>query len=419
MAIARSVAIVGGGIGGLTVANTLMRAGVSVSLYERFPHFIPTSGAAVGLQPNGQISLEHVGFKDEVAKIIQPFHLWQVIDNHGQPISTSKRLAEYSERFGYSMGGALRSDLVEILKGPIEKAGHLHYGHQVRKIEQDAEGVTITFNHGKEEKSVRVDMVIGADGIHSTVVQQIFPQTSPPVHAKENIFYGIIDNIDEQTSIPSSITAKNTLTQYFGRGEFISYRAGNEGHFMWAATYAADAPPSTNADTEWTTMNNQRELSRLLARFPDTHPIHRCAAATDQQRLLHFGLFYRQHRSDGWHRGRICLLGDACHATLPYVGQGANMAIEDALVLTSSLEKHQFHLEPAFREYFQKRFDRTKRVVNMARYMGLFLHSENPIVHALRQRLVPWLMNSDMMIRTIEKEMYDHCPVPIEKKKRS
>ena len=416
MAVARSAAIIGGGIGGLTVANALMRAGVSVSVYERFPRFIPTAGAAVGLQPNGQISLEHLGFKDQVTKILHPFHLWQVIDNHGQPISTSKRLAEYSERFGYSMGGALRAELVDILKRPIEDVGHLHYGHQVKQIEQDAEGVTITFDHGKEQKSVRVDMLIGADGIHSTVVQQIFPQSSPPVHAKENIFYGIIENIDQQTSIPSSITRKNTITQYFGRGEFISYRAGNGGHFMWAATYAADAPPSSSGDTEWTTLNNQRELSRLRTRFPDTHPIHRCAAATDEHRLLHFGLFYREHRSDGWHRGRICLLGDACHATLPYVGQGANMAIEDALVLTSSLEKHQFQLEPAFQEYYQKRFDRTRRMVNMARYMGLFLHSENAIVHALRQRLVPRLMNSELMLKMAEKEMYEHCPVPIQRR---
>jgi 2-polyprenyl-6-methoxyphenol hydroxylase-like FAD-dependent oxidoreductase len=181
---------------------------------------------------------------------------------------------------------------------------------------------------------------------------------------------------------------------------------------MWAATYPADAPPPASGDTEWTGINNQRELNRLLTRFPSSHPVRQCAAATDNKRLLHFGLFYRRHRDDGWHRGRICLLGDSCHATLPYIGQGANMAIEDATSLAFCLE-HHFHIESAFQDYYKQRFNRTKRVVNMARYMGLFLHSENPILHTIRQRLVPWLMNSDMMIKMAEKELYENCPTPI------
>ncbi|CAF4729959.1 unnamed protein product, partial [Rotaria magnacalcarata] len=72
---------------------------------------------------------------------------------------------------------------------------------------------------------------------------------------------------------------------------------------------------------------------------------------------------------------------------------------------------------PAFQEYYKNRFNRTKRVVNMARYMGLFLHSENPLVHSIRQRLVPWLMQSNMMIRMAEKELYENCPVPMEQRK--
>jgi 2-polyprenyl-6-methoxyphenol hydroxylase-like FAD-dependent oxidoreductase len=259
-------------------------------------------------------------------------------------------------------------------------------------------------------------MLVGADGIHSTVVKQIFDGSARPIFVNENIFYGIIDDIDQQTSIDSVVTTRNTLTQYFGFGEFLCYRAGNKGQFMWAATYPSATPPTNSDDAEWSEMNNQRDLTAFLRRFPSSHPVHQCAAATDSRRLLHFGLFYRQHRPDAWHRARICLLGDACHATLPYVGQGANMAIEDALVLALSLEKHHFQMEPAFQDYFHKRFDRTKRMVNMARYMGLFFHSENPLIHALRQRLIPWLIHSNLFIKLAEKEMYDHCPIPIRQK---
>lgn len=412
MSVVRSVAVIGAGIGGLTVTNALMRLGLKVSLYERSPCFMATAGAGFGLQPNGQISLEYIGF-ERIKDLIQPFHLWQVIDDYGRPISVSTRLKDYEQRFGYAIGGALRADLVDLLKKPIEEENCLFYSHRAKKFEQDSDGVTVTFDHNQEEKFIRADLVIGADGIHSTVVDLVFGQSSPAVHSKENIFYGVIENIDSQTSIDSSVRDKNTLTQYFNHGEFISYRTGNRGHFIWAATYPANSPPINNGDGEWTRMNNQREFNSFLKRFPQTHPIHQCAEATKLERLLHFGLFYRQHRADGWHRGRICLLGDSCHATLPYTGQGANMAIEDGVVLALCLEKHRFHIEPALQEYYRKRFERTKRAVNMARYMGLFLHSENIFIRTIRQKTMSRLMNSESVLKHAEQEMYKHCPIPL------
>jgi salicylate hydroxylase/6-hydroxynicotinate 3-monooxygenase len=233
MAIARSVAIVGGGIGGLTAANSLKRLGLSVSLYERSPYFIPTAGAGFVLQPNRQISLAYIGFKDQAKKLPHPIFKWQMINDNGEVLSTSDRLGEYEKLFGYFLGGTIRAELVDILKEPIEKTGILHYSHNMIDIKQDTDGVTISFEN---KKSIHVDMVIGADGIHSTVVKKIFSQTDPPIYSKENIFYGVIDNIDQQTTINPSITAKNTLTQYFNRGKFVAYRVGNQGQFIWAAT---------------------------------------------------------------------------------------------------------------------------------------------------------------------------------------
>ncbi len=411
MAVARSVAIIGGGIGGLTTANTLMRAGMSVSLYERAPYFIPTVGAGFGLQPNGQAVLAHIGFKEKAKQITYPFLVWQFINGNGDVISSTKRPADYDKRFGFCLGGTVRAELVDILKEPIEQVGNLHYNHNVVNIEQDSDGVTIYFENEKQQKPVRVDMVVGADGIHSTVVNKIFPQSPPPIFTKENIFYGVVDNIDQQTSINASVKAENALTQYIDRGEFLTCRIGHKGELMWAATYPCDVPPPTSGDDEWKEINNRRELENILKRFPKLHPIHECAAATSEKRLLHFGLYYRQQRNDGWHRGRICLLGDSCHATLPYVGQGANMAIEDAVSLSQSLEKHDFRMEPAFQQYYNQRFNRTKRVVNTARSVGLLLHSQNPVLSALGRRLGPLMVQSKLFMDMAEKEFYNNCPI--------
>ncbi|CAF2057987.1 unnamed protein product [Rotaria magnacalcarata] len=88
MATARSVAIIGGGIGGLTVANALMHVGLSVSLYERSPFLIPTAGAGFGLQPNGQAVLAHIDFKEKVQQITHPYLVWQIINGNGDVIAS-------------------------------------------------------------------------------------------------------------------------------------------------------------------------------------------------------------------------------------------------------------------------------------------------------------------------------------------
>ncbi|CAF3366552.1 unnamed protein product [Rotaria sp. Silwood1] len=246
MATARSVAIVGGGIGSLTVANALKQIGMSVSLYERAPYFIPTVGAAFGLTPNGQMSLAHIGFKDQIEKILHPFLKWQILNDNCEIVAASDRIGDYGKRFGYFMGGTLRSELVDVLKEPLEKNGILHYSHNVTNIKQDNDGVTISFDNEKEQKPVQVDMVIGADGIHSTVVKQIFTPTAQSIYSKVNLFYGMIDNIDQQTSINPMITTKNTFIQYFGHRHCLSYRTGNKGQYMWAITYPSVTPPTTS-----------------------------------------------------------------------------------------------------------------------------------------------------------------------------
>ncbi|CAF4271046.1 unnamed protein product, partial [Rotaria sordida] len=198
-----------------------MRAEMAGALYERAGYLVERVGAGFGLQPNGQAVLA---------------------------------LADYGKRFGFFLGDTVRAELIDILKEPIEKTGNLHYNHNVINITQDPDGL----------------------------LKKIFPQTSPPIYTTENIFYGVIDHIDQQTSINSSIRAKNTLTQYIDRGEFITCRIGQKEETMWAGTYPSDAPPPTRGDSEWTEINNRRELYNVLKRFPRAHPIHECAAATDQ-----------------------------------------------------------------------------------------------------------------------------------------
>ncbi|CAF4941674.1 unnamed protein product, partial [Rotaria sp. Silwood1] len=97
-------------------------------------------------------------------------------------------------------------------------------------------------------------------------------------------------------------------------------------------------------------------------------------------------------------------------------GQGVNMVIEDAISLAMCLEKYNFQMEPAFQEYYKKRFNRTKRVVDMARYMGSFYRSENPIISSIRRHVYPRIFLSRTMLKRLEKEIFENCPVPVQQK---
>ncbi len=109
------------------------------------------------------------------------------------------------------------------------------------------------------------------------------------------------------------------------------------------------------------------------------------------------------------------------NATLPYAGQGANQAIEDAIVLANMIEeehknsshhhKHSMNYEAAFGNYFRKRFQRTKLVVDTSRQMGIIFHTENPVAAMGRDLLLTFLLRSGMVMKIAEKELFENCPV--------
>lgn len=175
---------------------------------------------------------------------------------------------------------------------------------------------------------------------------------------------------------------------------------------VWAATYPSEEPPPRE---EWGVEPDSKDLQAILDQFAETHPIHVLSAHTSPNRLLHFGMFYRKHKNV-WHKGRTCLLGDSCHATLPYVGQGANQAIEDAIVLADCLSTDEDY-STAFESYYQQRNKRTKRIVNLANILNRLHHTQNPLLMKGREFLFNSILNGNFMLKMIEKEIVEECPV--------
>lgn len=196
-------------------------------------------------------------------------------------------------------------------------------------------------------------------------------------------------------------------------GEFITFHAGTKENkmFIWANTYAATNPPQKRDDWNNGTFD---ELESVLTKFPSVHPIHEFAGITKESDLLHFGLNFRHHKTT-WSKGRVTLLGDACHATLPYVGQGANQAIEDAIYLADCLDKYDSYNE-SYKKYYDKRFPRTKKIVDFAGFMHKLYHSENWFVEKTLDFFLSNAIKGGFVMKQVEKEIIDECPVKDYKK---
>lgn len=404
--------VVGGGIGGLSCALALRRVGVAATVLEKAPAFSPTAGAGFGFSVNGQACIRELGILNDDEPIGHPLRRHVIYDrNFEKVLVNTDYFTRLYQKYGLGMSGTLRADLVDRLKEPLEKNNALRYNTKVIGVNAGSasEQASVTTEDGEEHFA---DLVVGADGIKSEILRSVIGEKHEPIFSGECIFYGVIEDMDD---VPSSFIGEpHHLVQSFAKhGEVVCFRCGPQGKtFVWAQTYQPKvAPPNVE---EWSAGDDPMgELEERMEEWGlhENHPVRLLAERSDPKRLLHFPLFYRQTEEE-WYRNRVCLLGDACHATLPYVGQGANMAIEDAFVLAQELERHA-ELESALKAYHAKRFKRTKAVVNMARNIGRIAHGGGPLRVLAIETAVPYIFKSNAILVRVVQEIVEHCPVPL------
>ncbi|MEU1982454.1 FAD-dependent monooxygenase [Nocardia sp. NPDC019395] len=340
----RRAVVVGAGIAGLTAAIALRQRGWQVEVLERATAVGP-AGSGLSLWPNGLRGLDTIGAGTAVREQALSATEAGMRDTSGRWLARTD-IAAVRDRYG-DLVMIHRTELFDILRGTLG-AGALRLGAAVRAVDITGNGVRVQHSLGTSD----ADLVLGADGINSTVRELHWPGAPGPIYAGYTAWRAIV------TPRAPVRSGGETL----GRGERFGIAPLRDGrvYFYGSANLPADA------------ISPDGELTELRRRFGDWHdPIPALLDATDPAALLRHDI-YELPRIAGYARGRIALLGDAAHAMTPNLGQGANLAIEDAITLAALLDRHR-DIPSALTEYDRIRRARVEPLQRLSRRMGVAL----------------------------------------------
>lgn len=353
------VVIVGGGIGGLTAALALRFAGAEVDVYEQAP-YLGEVGAGVALSPAGMRVLRRLGIADEVTRWAVPINAVDLRRSDGSAMAPpgtggagpdAGRPNPGAAGPGIGMG-VYRPDLVAALASGLPD-GVLHTGHRCVAFSQDARSAQVTFDNGV---TVEADMIVGADGIHS-VLQPHVVEPQPPVFSGRIAYRGVLP-ADRLPDWP-----RDGGALWNGEGKrFLTFPV----HAGELRNFTGFVPADEEMRESWSAPGDP---AALAAEFSGWDPLLRELIARIET-TFRWGIYDREPLPH-WTRGRLTLLGDAAHAMLPHMGQGANQAIEDAMALAILIrDLDTADIPEALTRYEELRRERTALIQQGSRING-------------------------------------------------
>ena len=349
-----TVAIIGGGIGGLFAANALIAQGLRVSVHEQAPA-LGEVGAGVFVTPNSVRQLERVGLLPAIERWgarVGPASSY--FRHDGTPIAP----VQVTDANGWdACFGMHRADFVELLASNLP-AGIVHTGHRAVGFEQDGEVATVRFANGE---TIQADAVVGADGIHSELRPFVFPPSKPVFHG--TISYRGLIPLERLPGWPTD------------RWEMW---AGPSRHFLvfpvrhgTMVNYVGFVPTDEEMKESWSAPGDPAALRR---EFQGWDP--RVGEVLKQVDKTFRWALYDREPLPGWSSQRLTLLGDAAHPMLPHLGQGANQSIEDGMAIACILAQTDASGVPAaLLAYDRLRRERVAEVQLGARKHGLRVDS--------------------------------------------
>jgi len=351
MTRAPRIAIIGGGVGGLAAALALERRGAEVIVCEQSAE-LSDIGAGLHLSPNALMAFRVLGVEDAVIAIGSESDFLIIRSwKSGRVISRMRRGA-FRQQFGAPSVTVHRADLLDVLRGAL-KTADIRLGARCIAVEGRDSGAVARFADGSE---IEADVVVGADGIHSVVRKGLFGADAPR-------FTGCVcwRGMATAAAVPRDIAIGQGAMWMGPHGHVVHYPVRRGELINIVAHFDSDAW----VEESWT---RECDLSELTTTYAGWH--------SDLLRLYPYSgrwykwALYDRDPLERWSKGRVTLLGDSAHAMLPYLGQGAAMAIEDACVLSAAIARHDDVLDQALLAYERLRAPRARAAVLGARERG-------------------------------------------------
>jgi salicylate hydroxylase len=311
------IAIVGAGYGGAAAAKGLSLHGADVTVYEQAPA-IGEVGAGIGLRPSTMDRFRQWGIFDAIAEVSSPSDYFEILTATGDPIAKDSwpGMDDYDVTTHTHL--IHRGDFIDALVGVLP-AGILRLGHELASLEDRGASTVLRFADGA---SVEADLVIGADGIKSTVRQQVFGDHEP-VFAGEHAYRVVIP-----ADTAHGTVVDDNLRMYIGRGTKVYLLPLRHRSGLSFDVTALDP------DSTWTPTVTKDDLMAKVEGFDER--IVAIARDLDMAKV-NVRAVYDIDPVDTWHTDSVVLLGDSAHAMLHHQGQGANSAIMDAGGLVDAL----------------------------------------------------------------------------------
>jgi len=379
--------VVGGGIAGPVVAMALQRAGIPSTIYEANPATSNGVGSFLTVASNGLDALQAIDAHRPVAAAGVRTHRMVISSGSG------KVLGEVDAGIPLTDG----STTTTIERARLHRALHdeargrgisIVHGKRLVGVEETEDGVVALFDDGTREEG---GFLVGADGIWSSVRTLIDPQAPRPEYTGL-IGVGAVARGVDLPPDPSS------FQMTFGRRAFFGFIALEGGDALWFANLPVRPEPERAALAQVPPAEWKRRLLELFAE--DAIPARQLIEATDEA-ALRMGAMHTLEPPARWHRGSVVLVGDAAHATSPSSGQGASLAMEDAIELARCL-RDRTTLGSAFETYQRLRERRVRRVLRSSRRVNAD-KAAGPVASAIRDAVMPWVLKR---LATPERQLW-------------
>lgn len=361
--------IAGGGIAGPVLAMFLKKTGIETVVYEGRPEPADGAGAFLNLAPNGLAVLDALGIGGEIQAAGTPTTAIAFHNHRG------KKLGEIPERTVLLKRGVLNRTLRE---AAARRGVPVEFGKKLAGVEATSRSTVVArFEDGTEAEG---NLLVGCDGIRSVTRRSVFPDAPGPRYT------GVLD-CGAFTRTPEAGPSDGVMRMTFGKEAFFGYQVVPSGEVYWFQNFHRAAEPDRDELKAIPSAEYQR---MLLEMHRDDHaPISEIIGSTEG-RIERWPL-HEMPPIPRWHEGPVCLVGDAAQATTPHVGQGASMAMEDAIVLAKCLRDLP-DKETAFAAYERIRRKRVEKVVAMARRTGNQKSPSGAVGRTVRDLALPFFL---------------------------